>query len=262
MGMISRMSVIVKSRMNRVLDSAEDPGETLDYSYEKQLEMLRGVKRGVVEMVAAKRQIQQQASKIQENVSKLDLQARQSIAAGREDMARLALQRKQTAVLELEGLDEQISGMDLEQEKLIQAEQRLQAKVAAFRTKKEVIKAQFTSARAQVRIGSALSGISEEMGDIGLAIERAEIKTGKMRAKAGAIDELADGGFLDDFTGGSNDDISQQLEKLTASQNVEDELASLKAGLSASETKEADLPASETKEPDLPASETKEVDGN
>ena len=262
MGMISRMSVIVKSRMNRVLDSAEDPGETLDYSYEKQLEMLRGVKRGVVEMVAAKRQIQQQASKIQENVSKLDLQARQSIAAGREDMARLALQRKQTAVLELEGLDEQISGMDLEQEKLIQAEQRLQAKVAAFRTKKEVIKAQFTSARAQVRIGSALSGISEEMGDIGLAIERAEIKTGKMRARAGAIDELADGGFLDDFTGGSNDDISQELEKLTASQNVEDELASLKAGRPASETKEADLLASETKEADLLASETKEADGN
>ena len=142
---------------------------------------------------------QQQASKIQANVSRLELQARQSIAAGREDMARLALQRKQTAVLELEGLDEQISGMDLEQEKLIQAEQRLQAKVAAFRTKKEVIKAQFTSARAQVRIGSALSGISEEMGDIGLAIERAEIKTGKMRAKAGAIDELAHAGVLGGF---------------------------------------------------------------
>ena len=260
MGMISRMSVIVKSRMNRVLDSAEDPGETLDYSYEKQLEMLRGVKRGVVEMVAAKRQIQQQASKIQANVSRLELQARQSIAAGREDMARLALQRKQTAVLELEGLDEQISGMDLEQEKLIQAEQRLQAKVAAFRTKKEVIKAQFTSARAQVRIGSALSGISEEMGDIGLAIERAEIKTGKMRARAGAIDELANAGFLDDFTGGSNDDINQELEKLTLGQNVEDELASLKASLPASETKEADLSASETKEADLPASETKEAD--
>ena len=146
MGMISRMSVIVKSRMSRILDSAEDPGDTLDYSYEKQLEMLRGVKRGVVEMVAAKRQIQQQASKIQENVSRLELQARQALQAGREDMARLALQRKQTAVLELEGLDERISGMDLEQEKLIQAEQRLQAKVAAFRTKKEVIKAQFTSA--------------------------------------------------------------------------------------------------------------------
>ena len=174
MGMLSRMSTIVKSKMNRMLDDAEDPRETLDYSYEKQLEMLRNVKRGVVEMVAAKRQIQQQASKVQENITRLEQQARQAVDAGREDLARLALQRKQTAALELQGLDEQIGGLELEQEKLTAAEQRLQAKVAAFRTKKEVIKAQYTAAQAQVRIGSALSGISEEMGDISLAVERAE----------------------------------------------------------------------------------------
>ena len=132
MGMFSRMSTIVKSKMNRILDNAEDPRETLDYSYEKQLEMLRNVKRGVVEMVAAKRQIQQQASKVQDNITRLEQQARQALEAGREDLARLALQRKQTAALELQGLDEQIAGLELEQEKLTVAEQRLQAKVAAF----------------------------------------------------------------------------------------------------------------------------------
>ena len=157
MGMFSRMSTIVKSKMNRMLDSAEDPRETLDYSYEKQLEMLRNVKRGVVEMVAAKRQIQSQAKKVEENVTRLDQQARQAVDAGREDLARLALQRKQTALIELQGLDDQIAGMELEQEKLTLGEQRLQAKVDAFRTKKEVIKAQYTAAQAQVRIGSALS---------------------------------------------------------------------------------------------------------
>jgi len=241
MGMISRMSTIVKSKMNRLLDSAEDPRETLDYSYEKQLEMLRNVKRGVVEMVAAKRQIQQQASKVKENVSKLTMQAGQALEAGREDLARLALQRKQSSVLELQGLNDQIAGMELEQEKLTQAEQRLQAKVAAFRTKKEIIKAQYTAAQAQVRIGSALSGISEEMGDIGLAVERAETKTNNMRARAGAIDELVNTGVLEDFTGGG-DDISRELEKLTSSQNVEDELASLKRSLPSAERKQ--LPGS------------------
>ncbi len=237
MGMLSRMSTIVKSKMNRIMDQAEDPRETLDYSYEKQMEMLRNVKRGVVEMVAAKRQIQQQASKVQESVARLDMQARQALEAGREDLARLALQRKQTALLELQGLDEQISGMELEQEKLTQAEQRLQAKVAAFRTKKEVIKAQYNAAQAQVRIGSALSGISEEMGDIGLAVERAEMKTDKMRARAGAIDELAATGVLEDFTGGG-DDISRELDKLAASQNVESELASLRASLPSTERRQ------------------------
>ena len=102
MGMLSRMSTIVKSKMNRILDNAEDPRETLDYSYEKQLEMLRNVKRGVVEMVAAKRQIQSQADKVRANVTRLEQQAEQAVDADREDLALLALERKQTSVLELQ----------------------------------------------------------------------------------------------------------------------------------------------------------------
>ena len=241
MGMLSRMSTIVKSKMNRILDSAEDPRETLDYSYEKQLEMLRNVKRGVVEMVAAKRRIQQQASTVQANIVRLGSQAGQALEAGREDLARMALQRKQAATIELQGLDDQIAGMEMEQEKLTNAEQRLQAKVAAFRTKKEIIKAQYTAAQAQVRIGSALSGISEEMGDISLAVERAENKTEQMKARAGAIDELAAVGVLNDFSG-AQDDISRELEALTSSQNVEDELSALKSGLPSAERKQ--LPGS------------------
>jgi len=237
MGMLSRMSTIVKSKMNRILDSAEDPNETLDFAYEKQLEMLRGVKRGVVDMVAAKRRIQQQASTVQANVERLGEQAGQALNAGREDLARLALQRKQAAMIELQGLDEQIAGMELEQEKLTAAEQRLSAKVTAFRTKKEIIKAQYTAAQAQVRIGSALSGLSEEMGDVSLAVERAETKTENLRSRAGAIDELAQLGVLDDFSG-SQDPLSKELEAITSAQGVDDELAALKAGLPSAERKQ------------------------
>ena len=237
MGMLSRMSTIVKSKMNRILDSAEDPNETLDFAYEKQLEMLRGVKRGVVDMVAAKRRIQQQASTVQANVDRLGEQAGQALNAGREDLARLALQRKQAAMIELQGLDEQIAGMELEQEKLTAAEQRLSAKVTAFRTKKEIIKAQYTAAQAQVRIGSALSGLSEEMGDVSLAVERAETKTENLRSRAGAIDELAQLGVLDDFSG-AQDPLSKELEAITSAQGVDDELAALKAGLPSAERKQ------------------------
>ena len=230
MGMLSRMSTIVKSKMNRVMDNAEDPRETLDYSYEKQLEMLRNVKRGVVERVTTNRRLELQAAKAQENLAKLDTQARKALEMGREDLARLALERKQSAIAELEGLDQQVSNLELEQEKPTQAEQRLQAKVQAFKSKKEIIKAQYSAAQAQVRIGSALSGLSEEMGDISLAIERAETKTETLRAKAGAIDELAASGVLDDPLGGAND-LDRQLAQVTPSANVEDELAALKAGL-------------------------------
>lgn len=229
MGILSRMTMIFRSKANRIMDRVEDPNETLDYSYEKQLEMLRNVKRSVVEMVAAKRQIQHQATRVQQDVDRLDKQAMQSMEAGREDLARMALQRKQVAITELQGLDEQIAGMEIEQEKLVQAEQRLQEKVAAFRSKKEIIKAQYNAAQAQVRIGASLGGISEEMSDVGIAMERAEMKTDKMKARAGAIDELVNSGVLDDGTG--RDNISRELDRMLAEQNVEDQLAAMKAAM-------------------------------
>lgn len=232
MGVMSRMSTVVKSKMNRLLDRAEDPRETLDYAYDQQREMLQNVKRGIVEMVTNKRRLQLQAEKVRASITNVENQARQAMAAGREDLARLALQRKQAALIELEGLDQQVAQLESEQEKLINAEQRLVAKVESFRSRKEIIKAQYNAAQAQVRIGSALSGISEEMGDVQLAVERAEHKTEDMRAKASAIDELADSGVLDDqLTVGSGDPLSRELAQLTADQNVEDELAALRTGL-------------------------------
>jgi len=236
MGMLSRMSTVVKSKMNRILDNAEDPRETLDYAYEKQLEMLRKVKKGVVEMVTTKRQIEAQAKKVRSNIERLEVQASQALQIGREDLARLALQRMEASKTELEGLSSQIENLEREQEKLTQAEKRVQAKVQAFRNKKEIIKAQYNAAQAQVRIGSALSGISEEMGDVSLAIEKAENKTESLKARAGAIDELADAGILNDFSG-SQDSLSMELEQLSAQQNIETQLAALKNKMS-SEDKE------------------------
>ena len=241
MGVMSRMSTVVKSKMNRLLDRAEDPRETLDYAYDKQREMLQNVKRGIVEMVTTKRRLQLQAEKVRANIANVDNQARQAMAAGREDLARMALQRKQAAIIEMEGLDQQADQLELEQEKLTHAEQRLTAKVEAFRSRKEIIKAQYNAAQAQVRIGSALSGISEEMGDVQLAVERAENKTEDLRARAGAIDELADSGVLDSqlSMGGGGDIISRELAQLTADQNVESELSAMRASLPAASTKKS-----------------------
>ena len=244
MGLMSRISTVVKAKINRLVDDAENPAENLDYAYEKQREMLQNVKRGIVEMVTTKRRLQLQAEKVRASIVNVENQARQAMAGGREDLARMALQRKQTALIELEGLDEQIAQLELEQEKLTRAEQRLTAKVESFRSRKEIIKAQYSAAQAQVRIGSALSGISEEMGDVQLAVERAEDKTENLRAKAGAIDELAESGVLDDqLTPGGGDVLSRELAQLTAEQNVEDELAALRGSLPASSQKRA-LPGS------------------
>jgi phage shock protein A len=232
MGLLSRMSTIFKSKMSRALDKAEDPRETLDYSYEKQLELLQKVKRGIVEVTTSKKRLELQAQKIRDDASHLDDQARRALAAGREDLARTVLSRKAVATEQLAGLQTQIENLSLEQQKLTDAESRLSAKVEAFRTRKEVIKATYTAAEAQVRIGEAVSGISEEMTDVGMAIDRAENKTQQLQARAVAIDELVNTGVLADPTiGGPSSEVDRELARITSTSRVDEDLARLKAEL-------------------------------
>jgi phage shock protein A len=234
MGLFSRLTTIFKAKMSKLLDSAEDPRETLDYSYEKQLELLQQVKRGIVEVTTSKKRLELQADRIEGDLAKADAQARKALTAGREDLARIVLQRKSSAQEQLTGLETQIQGLDMEQQKLMDAEQRLTAKVEAFRTRKEVIKAQYSAAEAQVKIGEAVSGISEEMADIGLAIDRAENKTQELQARAGAIDELVQTGVLTDFTETSaTASVDRELAQIGADASIEAELARLKQELGA-----------------------------
>jgi phage shock protein A len=246
MGLMSRFNMIVKSKASKMLDKAEDPRETLDYSYEKQLEMLQKVRRGVADVATSKKRLELQASKLEQSVAKLDAQARTALQQNREDLARVALERKKGVQLQLQSLDEQRAQLQAEQDKLVVAEQRLTAKVEAFRTRKETIKAQYTAAEAQTKIGEAITGVSEDMADVGLAIERAENKTETMRARAGAIDELIASGVLDDVTD-SRDSIDRELEQLSVSGGVEDELSKLKAELGAGNGPAAQIESGEEK---------------
>jgi phage shock protein A len=237
MGMFGRMNTIIQAKMSKVLDKAENPNETLDYSYEKQLQLLQNVKRGLADLVTAKRRLQLQHDKIQQDMDRLDAQAKQALAQNREDLARLALQRKVAVQGQLQSLDTQIANLEAQQQKLTDAEQRLQTKIETFRTTKEAIKAQYTASEAQVRIGEAATGISEEMADVGLAIQRAQDKTEQMQARAGAIDELVSAGALTDFTSTGND-IDSQLAQLTAGSDVDMQLAAMKAQLGHTEQKQ------------------------
>lgn len=228
MGVLSRLATLLKAKMSQMLSASEDPASMLDYSYEKQRELLQNVKRGIVEVVTSRRRLELQADKLRANIAKLEQQSRDALAAGREDLARLAIQRKQAAASQIGGLENQIGDLETEQQKLEAAESKLAAKVEAFRSRKEVTKARYSAAEAQVRIGEAATGLSEEMASIGLAIERAEHKTDDMRARASAIDELVEAGTLDELGSPAGDRLERELAQMTAAQNVEAELAALK----------------------------------
>jgi phage shock protein A len=231
-GLMGRTMTILKAKWNKLLDRAEDPGETLDYSYEQQLQQLQNVKRGIADMTTAKKRLELQYTSMQKQSDKLDGQARDALKAGREDLAREALTRKAALEGQLEGLMEQGQQLEAQQQKLIEGQKVLQTKVESFRTQKEVMKAQYSAAEAQVRIGEAASGIGEEMADVGLAIQRAKDKTEQMQARAAAVEELTASGALEDFTA-TGDDIDRELAKLSQGTQVDDELAAMKAELGA-----------------------------
>jgi phage shock protein A len=185
--------------------------------------MVQKVRRGLADVATSRKRLELQATQLQASADKLEQQARQAVAANREDLAREALNRRAGVQSQLESLGAQRDQLQAEEEKLTLALQRLQAKVEAFRTKKETIKATYTAAEAQAKIGEAVSGISEEMGDVGLAIQRAEDKTATLQARAGAVDVTAEPGG----------DIQAQLDALSAGSSVDAELARMKAELGA-----------------------------
>ena len=234
-GLSGRFSTVVKAKTSRLLDHAEDPAETLDYSYEKQIELLHHVNNGIAGVVTSKKRLQLQEDTLRAQAGKLDAQARQAVAAGREDLARAALMRKQAIETEVGSLDEQIAELESQQDQLSANEKKLQAKTAAFRTKKEVLKAQYSAAEAQVQITEAATGVGEQMADVGLAMQRAMDKTENMKARASAVEELEKTGSFEDFAqlGDGQDEIDRQLAGLTTSGAVDAQLARIKGELAA-----------------------------
>ncbi len=235
MSVMKRLSTIMQAKANKVLDKAEDPRETLDLSYEKQMELLQKVKKGIADVATSKKRIEMQAQQLQDQANKLQDQAKQALTQGREDLATEALNRRASIAEQLTGLETQHKQLESQESNLVAQSQQLQARVEAFRTQKETMKASYTAAEAQTKINEAVTGLSEEMGDMGMSMQRAQDKIAEMQARASAMDELTASGALPDITGGT-DTIQAQLNQTSRSSQVELELQSLKAELGQSST--------------------------
>lgn len=227
MSVMKRLSGVVQAKANKVLDRVEDPRDTLDLSYEKQLEQLQQVRKGLADIATARKRIELQATQLKQNADKLQDQAKTALSQNNEDLAREALSRRASIATQLEGMKTQHDQLVAQEDKLVTTSQQLEARVATFRTQKETLKASYTAAQAQTKIGEAVAGISESMGDTGLAMQRAQDKIEQMQARAGAMDELLSSGALTDLSG-SSDPIQAQLDKATQSTQVDAELAKLK----------------------------------
>lgn len=230
MSFSNRFVNLIKQKVNKVLEKHEDPREALDYSAVKQTELIQRLRREIVEVVASKKRLEMQKARLLENINKLQEQAKSAVKAGRDDLATLALERKNANLAQVKELDTHIMEIQNEQDKLENAEKRLSIKVEEFKSKKEIIKARYSSAEAEVRIKENITGISEEMSDIGVAMSRAEEKTDTMKSKALAIDDMIDSGSLVDYTD-NKDQIESELEKTKIKSKVDDDLAKLKSSM-------------------------------
>jgi phage shock protein A len=228
MGLMNRISTVISQKVSTLLDRFENPQEVLDYSYVKQQEMLNKLRRSLAEIITSRKRLEMQKSRLWDNIRLLDEQARRALEASREDLARLALERKNANLIQMQSLDKQIAEMNEEQQKMEEAEKRMSIKVEEFKGRKEIIKARYSAAEAQVKIKESVTGISEEMTDVGMSMNRAEEKTERMRAKSQALDEMINSGVLTDYTS-NKDEIERELEKISVQNSVEEELAKLKS---------------------------------
>ena len=229
MSILSRFKAIFQARANEVAGQFEDPKASLDYSLAK-LEESRGqISRSLIEVSAAQKRLENQRDQLVVAIQKYGEQAQNSVKAEREDLARTALERKQEAESRQAELETNLASLEGQVENLKASQANLERKIALFRSKKEELKAIYDSSKAQLRVRESLSGISDDLADVGSTIQRAETRIREMQSRSDAIEGLIAEGVLMDALEPDRDDIDRELARIGRQQAVEDELAHLKA---------------------------------
>src|SRR5438876_1826594 len=230
MGFFSRLATFFHIKANAALDKAEDPGQVMDYSYSKQVEQLQQLRRSIADVVTNEKRLEMQQAQLIQKTNTLDQQAVQALQANREDLARMALQRKETLLAQINSYEQQLAQLKAQEEKLISMERTVSARVEAFRTQKEMVKAQYNAAQAQVKINETLTGISDEMSEMNQAMQRAQDKVLTMQARANAMDTLIEQGTLGEqgLLAPGGDVLDRELQQISAQQNIESQLQALK----------------------------------
>ncbi len=227
MGLVDRTITVVKSKINKLIEKSEDPIEALDHSYEKQLDLIRNVKKGIADLSTAKKGLEQQKMNLCKSIFDIEDQAKGLLEQGNDTLARTVLERKVQTQEQIDSLSQQIKKLAIDQKNLIEKEKTLELKLEDFKARKETMKAQYLAAKAQANIGESLSGIGNNVGNPSDAMRRAEDRTNEMTARTGAIEELTSSGVLNDSIGGPTN-IDRELASARNKGRVDKEFEALK----------------------------------
>jgi phage shock protein A len=218
----------LKRGLNSLLEPAEDPRQAFAYTYQRQRQLLEQVRNALTGLAVSKNHLGAKAAAVKDKLPQLERQARQALLEGREDLARLSLRWYQIAAIELQTLEQQVCDVQQEQDRLALTEQRLATQIEAFFARQEVITARYSAAEAQVRINEVLGGVSQELSDLGRALQETEQKTETMQARASAIDRLIEQGVLEAPGLSPIDTAAGAIGQFDLAQAVEERLETLK----------------------------------
>lgn len=229
MSIFRRLSLVFQQKANRVLDRAENPAEALDLSYEKMLENLQKVRRSIADVLTSQKRLEGQRDSLHRQLETLQGNARLAVQQGQDDVARSALMRAQVLKAQIEGLDPQIEQLRQQEQQLEVTGEKLRARVDAFRSHRETLKAQYSAARASTQAMEGVTGLTEQMADVSLMIDRAQGRIADMKARAAAVGQLAESGALDVL--GPGDEIDAHVRITTVETAVDQQLLEMKRQL-------------------------------
>ncbi|MFM7408807.1 MAG: PspA/IM30 family protein [Cuspidothrix sp.] len=217
MGLFDRLKRVVSANLNDLVNKAEDPEKMLEQAILEMQEDLVKLRQGVAQAIAAQKRTEKQYNDVQTEINKWQRNAELAIKKGDENLARQALERKKTCTETSTALktsfDQQNIQVDTLKKNLIQ----LESKISEAKTKKEMLKARITAAKAQEQLGNMVSGMNTSSAMA--AFERMEEKVLIQEARAQSTAELVEA------------DLEHQFASLEAGSDVDDELAALKASL-------------------------------
>ena len=228
LSLLRRSVGIMQRGLAALLAPAEDPRHTFADASQRQGQLLEEMRQALAETSAFRARLEERAHQLRQRSPELLAQASQAVRIGREDLARLTLQRRQMLVNEQQTLEAQIREAQQEEARLALAEQRLATQMEALQTRQTVIAARYNAAEAQVRFQEVLTGMSGELSDLGWALEEAEQSAEHLRARASALDELTEQGLLEGPGLPAADVVARQLNQLDLAQAVEEQLAALR----------------------------------
>jgi phage shock protein A len=232
MSVFSRVADILQAKTHKILNSLEDPNETLDLSYEKMITGLQQTKLHLADVVAQQKSLERQIEATRQESAKAEDDARLALQASREDLAKAALAHKHAALEKLASLQAAHAAVLPQAQKLIETEKKLEDRIEKFRLQKEVMKTSYTAAAAEVKVTQAMTGVGSSFSNVGETLRRAEDKVAGMRAKADAMQSLTDSGvFADPLDNRPKEE--RDLDALRVGSAIDSDLEKLKAELAA-----------------------------